>query len=825
MTRKDNEFFLGKLFNLEESAMREDLVHYDPDDLTTHGVITGMTGSGKTGLGVIMLEEAALLGIPAIVIDPKGDLPNLLLHFPEMQTEDFQPWMDKDAARREGISVEEAAQKTAALWKHGLAAYGIGKPELEALKDSVDYAVYTPGSSAGLPVSILASFSAPAIPWDENREILRERISSTVTAILGLVGMRNIDPIQAKEHILLSNIFEEAWKRGRDLDMATLITHVKSPPFDKLGVFSLEQFYPEKDRFSLAMLLNNFLAAPAFHTWLEGEPLDIGRLLYSPSGKPRHNVFYLAHLNDQERMFFITLLYTAIESWMRTQKGSSGLRAIVYFDEIAGYLPPTMNPPSKNIILRMLKQARAFGVGLVVATQNPVDLDYKALSNAGTWMIGRLQTEQDKARLLDGLEGAAPGMNRRAYDRIISLLGKRVFLLHNVHETEAQVFHTRWAMNYLAGPLTRAQIPAVNALVNASSVPVMAKPAHKAPAEPEVEVTTTLGRDVAPVITGSVPVYYFPVNRGISDALNEARDRLPRDAGHPNYLYRPALVGQARVAYLARRHNITHEAVYTVRIDEMRRRGLVRWENFLTEPVDLDGLTESPLPDASYDDMDDLVIQDGRHVRELEQDFVDWIYRTQNMIVRINDVLDVVAGPEVSREEFQQMCEAALREKRAVELETIKRKHAQKRDGLETRLTREQNRLDKYKQDLGHRRMEEVGKGIENVLGLLSNRRRTVSTSLTKRRMTSNARANVEKSETEIKRLENDLKNLEAEQQIELDQFNQTLAGALDRVIEEPVSPFKKNIFVEKFGLLWLPYYAFENNGTWVTVPAYHWGE
>ena len=394
------------------------------------------------------------------MVDPKGDLTNLLLHFPDLLPEDFQPWVDQTAARREGVSMEVAAEKAAALWQKGLASYGISKPELQALSDAVEYAVYTPGSDAGLPVSILASLSAPPIPWEGNKEILRDKIASTVTALLGLIGLKDIDPVRSKEHILLSNIFEEAWRQGRDLEMGTLITHVQSPPFEKLGVLSLAQFYPEKERFELAMLLNNFLAAPAFQTWLEGQPLDVGQILFTPQGKPRHSVFYLAHLSDQERMFFITLLYTAVETWMRTQKGSGSLRAMVYFDEVAGYLPPVANPPSKSIILRMLKQARAFGVGLVLATQNPVDLDYKALSNMGTWLVGKLQTEQDKARLLDGLEGAAPGLDRKAFDRMISLLDKRVFLLHNVHDDAPQVFHTRWAMNYLPGPLTRAEIPA-----------------------------------------------------------------------------------------------------------------------------------------------------------------------------------------------------------------------------------------------------------------------------------------------------------------------------------------------------------------------------
>ena len=291
------KFFLGKRYDLQASKMGDDRISYDPDDLTTHAVITGMTGSGKTGLGVIMLEEAALRGIPAIVVDPKGDLTNLLLHFPDLLPSDFQPWVDQDAARREGVTVEAAAEKAASLWKNGLESYGLGKPDLEALRDSASFAVFTPGSDAGLPVSILASLSAPPIPWEGNKEILREKISSTVTALLGLVGLKDIDPVRSREHILLSNIFEHAWQEGKDLDMAMLITHVQSPPFEKLGVFSLDQFYPEKDRFELAMLLNNFLAAPAFQTWLEGQPLDIGKLLYTAEGKPRHSVFYLAHLD------------------------------------------------------------------------------------------------------------------------------------------------------------------------------------------------------------------------------------------------------------------------------------------------------------------------------------------------------------------------------------------------------------------------------------------------------------------------------------------------------------------------------------------------
>ncbi len=824
MSGKADKFFLGKKYDLQKSEMGEAPIFYDPDDLTTHAVITGMTGSGKTGLAVVMLEEAALQGIPAILVDPKGDLTNLLLHFPDLLPADFQPWLDQDAARRDGVTVEAAAEKAASLWKNGLESYGLGKPELEALRDSAEFAVYTPGSDAGLPVSILASFSAPPIPWEGNKEILREKISSTVTALLGLVGLKEIDPVRAREHILLANIFEETWKAGKDLDMATLITYVQSPPFEKLGVFPLEQFYPEKDRFELAMLLNNFLAAPAFQTWLEGQPLDIGQLLYAADGKPRHSIFYLAHLSDEERMFFITLLYTSVEAWMRTQKGSSGLRALVYFDEIAGYLPPVANPPSKNIILRMLKQARAFGVGLMVATQNPVDLDYKALSNAGTWVIGKLQTDQDKNRLLDGLEGAAPGMDRKAFDKMISLLDKRVFLLHNVHEDAPEVFHTRWAMNYLPGPLTRAQLPALNALAGAGETGGKEQAAQPS-AGAKVEKRASLGQDVPPAIPGSLPEYYFPVGRGPMEALKAAGRSTGGEMPNPKTLYRAALVAQARVAYLERKYNLSDEVVYTARIDELKRKGLVRWENFITAPMDPDDFSGQASPGAYYETPDKLALDDSTFIKGLESDFADWIYRTQALSVRQNVALGVVAGPGVSEEEFRQLCAEAVEEKKAEAIDAVKDKYEAKLDKLEAKLKKETLEFEEDKQELDHRRLEEVGKGIENALGLFSGRRKSISTSLTKRRMTSKAKSDLDASELDVKNAEAEMAAMEKEMAEELQEVEARWKDVLDEATELRVSPYKKNIFVEVFGVVWLPYYAFETGEGWETVPAFEWEE
>ena len=400
MIETHGKFYLGR------KPSGEPLL-YNPDDLTTHGVVVGMTGSGKTGLCIGLLEEAALQNIPAIMIDPKGDITNALLHFPDSAAGGFPAVGQPRSGPARRSQPGRCRQTGSRRWREGLEEWDIGPERILALKNAAHFAIYTPGSDAGIPVSILASLKAPPIPWEGNHEILREKISGTVTALLGLVGVNDVDPVRSREHILLANIFEKAWSAGKDLDLGELILQTQNPPFDKLGVMDLNTFFPEKDRFSLAMLLNNILAAPAFQTWIEGQALDVESLLWGEDDRPRHSVFYLAHLTDAERMFFITLLYSAIETWMRTQPGATSLRALIYFDEIFGYAPPVSNPPTKALLLRMLKQARAYGVGQVLVTQNPVDLDYKGLSNAGTWFIGKLQTDNDKQRLLDGLQGAA----------------------------------------------------------------------------------------------------------------------------------------------------------------------------------------------------------------------------------------------------------------------------------------------------------------------------------------------------------------------------------------------------------------------------------
>src|SRR5262245_16375781 len=450
-------FYLGRGYDPAKDQLAADPLMYDSRDLTTHAVCVGMTGSGKTGLCISLIEEAALDGIPSLVIDPKGDIANLMLTFPGLSAAEFQPWIDPAEAERKGTTVDALAAKTAEAWKNGLAEWGEDGERIPRFRGAVDFAIFTPGSNAGLPLSILRSFAPP--PAGSDAGATRERISAAVSGLLGLVGIA-ADPLKSREHILLSAIVDSAWSKGNALDLAGLIGAIQKPPFDKVGVFDVETFYPAKDRLELAMAVNNLLASPGFGVWLEGEALDVQRLLFTPDGKPRVSIISIAHLNDAERMFVVTLIANELVAWMRRQPGTSALRALFYMDEIFGYFPPTAMPPSKLPMLTLMKQARAFGLGGVFAPQNPVDLDYKGLSNAGTWFIGRLQTERDRDRVIDGLLSAQAGasFDRGELAKLMAGIAPRVFLLRNVNDDAPTLFRTRWALSWLRGPLTLPEI-------------------------------------------------------------------------------------------------------------------------------------------------------------------------------------------------------------------------------------------------------------------------------------------------------------------------------------------------------------------------------
>jgi len=825
MELNSSEFYLGQAYDLATKAVIPDkLIFYDPSDLTTHAVITGMTGSGKTGMGIILLEEAALQGIPAILIDPKGDLTNHLLHFPNLLPSDFAPWVDEDIARREGKTPEQTAAEAADSWQKGLERSGIDQARMQKLATNVDYAIYTPGSDSGFSVSILSSLKVPSIPWAENKETLRENISSTATALLELVGYKNIDPVRSREHILLSNIFENAWSQGHDLDLESLIMQVQTPPFEKLGVFPLSKFYPEKDRFELAMALNNFIAAPSFEDWLQGQPLDIGAFLYSPDGKPRHSVFYLAHLADQERMFFITLLYSAVETWMRTQSGTSSLRALVYFDEIVGYLPPVANPPSKPIILRLLKQARAFGVGLVLATQNPIDLDYKALSNAGTWIIGKLQTDQDKQRLLDGLATATGSFDRGYFDTTISALGKRVFLLHNVHAKTPEIFTTRWAMNYLPGPIMRTKISELNRLVGADVLQISSAAAGSAPISvEEVRGGTSQnlpGSPTEPFLSSNVSVVYLPVTVSLSEALKLVAERGIPSSAEPRYHYEPVLVGQAKVYFANRTYGVDLEKKISINLPGIEGRGLVRWIDYQHDPIDMLATESRPLPNATFGDLR-YPFDDEKDIASLSKDFLEWIYRDNSLTLYTNDKLKLTSKPGESREEFEARCTQASQGGQSDAVKKIEEKYEKLRNSIEAKKIKEEIELEKDKKILNQRRMEEAGTGLSTVISLFSGRKKSVNSSLTKRRLTSTAKSNLEESELMIEEYNKQLAELDAKMKEELDAYQESAQETVGTIREVTINPLKKDIVEEFFGLGWLPYYAFKDGARWVLIPGY----
>jgi hypothetical protein len=757
-----------------------------------------MTGSGKTGLCLGLLEEAALNNIPALMIDPKGDITNALLHFPELRPSDFQPWLNANEARREGKTIEQAAAETADRWRSGLAEWDITPERIQALQDSAHFAIYTPGSDAGLPLSILASLQAPVIPWDEHREILREKIASTVTGLLGLVGLKDIDPVRSREHILLANIFEQAWSTGQDLDLAQLILQTQSPPFAKLGVFEVNTFFPEKDRFELAMMLNNILAAPTFQAWIEGEPLDVGKLLWHADGRPRHTIFYIAHLADSERMFFVTLLYTAVETWMRAQQGSISLRALVYFDEIFGYLPPVANPPSKTVMLRLLKQARAFGVGLILATQNPADVDYKALSNAGTWFIGKLATEQDKNRLLDGLTSAGDTLDRGQYDDLISRLDKRVFLLRNVHSSQPQLFHTRWAMNYLAGPVTRTQIAALNALSGSRGAEVQRSRGDEVTIVPRPTPHTPR----SPAVPRGVDEYFLPLNRPLPD--NTPTDGAPSDGAY-EVVYQPVLLAQAEVRFTNRKYDLDMVRQQAALVLEVEERGRVQWADYGIKPLDVGVLVQEGVVDGRYAPLPPA-LENGQLIRSLKTDFEDWVYRTAEVLVKANEKLKVYAAPDEPEIDFRQRCLDAARPQAETDVQKLEAQFDKRAATIEQKLTKEQRELEQDKAELTLRQREESVTHAETIFSLFTRRRRSLSTSMNKRRMTQRAQADVAESEDTIEALRTEMARLEAEEETALHELRQKWLGIIDEVTEVVVKPYKKDVVTAVFGIAWLPY-------------------
>ncbi len=798
-------FYLGRPYDLAQRKPGEGLLLYDAKDLVTHAVCVGMTGSGKTGLCIGLLEEAALDGIPSIAIDPKGDLTNLMLTFPQLRAEDFRPWINEDDARTKGMSADEFAKAQADLWRKGLADWGQDGARIQRLRDCADCAIYTPASTAGFPVSILNSFAAPPAAIIEDSELLRERINTMATSLLTLLGLE-ADPVRSREHILISSILNSAWQAGRDLSLAELIEQIQNPPMKRIGVLELEAFYPTAQRFELAMRLNNLLAAPGFATWLEGAPLDIDSFLYTPQGKPRISIHYVAHLSDAERMFYVALLLNQVLSWMRSQSGTTSLRAILYMDEVFGYFPPVANPPSKGPLLSLLKQARAFGLGVVLATQNPVDLDYKGLSNAGTWFLGRLQTERDKLRVLDGLEGAVVGaggqFNRRQTDQILSALGKRIFLLHNVHEASPEVFETRWAMSYLRGPLTRDQIKMLMAGRKAAEAKPIPAVAEVAPAR-EVEAAAAPARAQVPappqgrpVLPPTVPQYFAPVTS-------------PKAARGTVY-YEPAIFAAADVQFTnaTLRVDATRSLAFVVPVREGPLP--VDWDAASPTELTASDLSREPVAGASYGDLPAAASRPQSY-DTWRREFAKWLQRSQRLELFRSPRLGVVSEPGEAERDFRIRLQVASREKRDELADRLRKKYEPKMATLQERIRRAEQAVQREKEQAEQRKMQTavsfgatlVGaflgrKSITGTLGRATTAARDVGRTMKEGK-------DIDRAQDTVEALREQLKGIEAEFKAEVEALEGTIDPMTERLDKIALVPKVASASVQLLTLVWIP--------------------
>ncbi len=829
-------FYIGRRYDpATDTVLADEAVYYDSRDLTTHGLVLGMTGSGKTGLCITLLEEAILDGIPALIVDPKGDITNLLLNFPDLEQASFEPWIDEDEARRKGNDIPTHAAGKAELWKKGLADWGITPERMTKLKNAADYTIYTPGSTSGVPVSILASLRAPRGGFEGSEEALREQISGMVTAILSLAGI-SAEPVKDPEHVLLANIIEHAWRAGQDLSLADIIMQVQEPPFDKLGVLPLDRYIPEKDRFSLAMALNNVVASPSFSAWLEGVPMDVQSLLYTPEGKPRVAIFYTAHLNDTERMFVMTLVLETLLTWMRNQSGTSSLRALLYIDEIFGYFPPVQNPPSKQPLMRLLKQARAFGLGVLMATQNPVDLDYKGLSNIGTWFIGRLQSEGDADRILAGLkEAAASGdMDLPAVKQLIASIKSRVFMLRNVHDKGAiTLLHSRWAMNYLAGPLTRQQIEGLMASRRAA----LAAPAAPAPAAASAAATPAAQAPAAaaddlprgfqrskPAASG-IDEYFLPVNVRPAAAIRAWEEHYRGRADNPEaelLAYEPVLLAQVSVRYDDRKSGIRVNRDFAFHIRDLDASGFIEWDEYRAAPVDRRDFDSTARGGAIFGEIP-TPLTDSKRLKALEGDLVDVLYRDYPLEIQHHPDFGVYAHPEDEASVFEANLRQAAREARDAEVDKATQKMDKEESRLEERLKARQRALDKDRAEAAGGTASQLGNVAEGVLGLLSGKR--TSTAISKLGRAANQRtklqAGVAKSEAEVAEIQAQIESLKDSFEKELAAIQDRWDAAVEKVAPYQITPFKKDIQVVVFGLGWVPVWVFRADDRFEFAPAF----
>ncbi len=777
---KLNLFYLGKEVDAKSGEVLDEPLLVKNKNFTTHAAIIGMTGSGKTGLGIGIIEEAVLDKIPCIIIDPKGDMGDLLLAFPDFKPEDFEPWVDENVANQKGLSKEEFAKKEAETWQKGIGYFGQDSDRVRRFKEGADFTIFTPGSSSGVSISILDSFKAPSEEVMSDSDTYSYLLNSTTSSILALIGEQN--SINSKEAILISNIFNFAWKKGVDLTLEDLIGFITSPPFSKIGVMELKDFYPQNERMKLAFALNNIIASPTFSSWLKGVELDINKLLYK-DGKPRVSILNIAHLNDNERMFFVTLFLNKYISWMRMQSGSSSLRTLLYMDEIFGYFPATSNPPSKAPMLLLLKQARAFGVGIVLSTQNPVDLDYKGLSNIGSWFIGRLQTKQDIDRVINGLIKSGSVLSKSDIEELLANLQKRTFLFKSAHRDDIDLFTTRWVLSYLKGPLNKDEI---KFLMKDKKEELSKKPKEIKPKKDAPKISTK------PTVSDEIDEYFY-----ISDASN------------PSPTLTPYLLANAVINYHDSRRNIDEEYgyYYKYELDEDLRD--INWDDFIDNDDDFD-LYEFDYPkDANFKELPKF-FKELKNLKSLQKEFVNYLYQENKLTLYKAPKLKMESKVDESLEDFKIRVNDVLREKRDEAEEKLRAKYYKKQEVLERRLERALAKLEKEKEDVKEQTTSTLLSFGMTILDAFIGTKRAKRSTISKAGSTLRGagkiygeKGDVTRAEEAVEAVKEDIEELQRELEDEILELDNKFDIDSVEIQEFFIKPKKRDITDIEMALLW----------------------
>jgi len=662
-------FYLGKDIDKQRMEVTEALTLLKNKNFTTHAAIIGMTGSGKTGLGIGLIEEAAMDNIPSIVIDPKGDMGNLCLTDPAFSSDSFEPWVKDEASVKETDPVVYA-QKISAMWKEGIESWG---QDVERVRKfhHVKKTIYTPGSSTGVAINILSSLDVPPAEVMQDSDTFSSYLKSTATSLLSLVGIE-ADPLESKEYVLLAQIITQSWIGAENLSIEGIIGKIINPSFKKIGVLPLDNFYPQGARFALAAKFNALLASPSFSLWLNGDSLDIQKLLYDDQGKAKIAIFSISHLNDTERMFFVTLLLNKYIAWMRRQSGTSALKTLLYMDEIFGFFPPTKNPPSKEPMLLLLKQARAFGVGVVLSTQNPVDLDYKGLSNIGTWFIGRLQTTQDIERIIDGLGGkVGSSFDKNEIKNLLANLKERIFFIKSAHLDDVRLFTTRWVMSYLKGPLSKEEI---------TSLMQEQKEEQNVPTQTVAAIMKSQSAlESYQNIDASIPQYYEPDTRSIN-------------------IFFPTLTAKVKVHFYQQSKGIDLQREFELYIPLDAKQQIISWENARHEDLAFDRFPHIAPNNAKFHALPEVVLGD-KDLKKAMGELKETLYRKENLELLRCSSAKMESNVDESRSDFMVRLQDSLNEKKESEIDKLQSYYGQKEKTLLARLARAQEQVEKESTD------------------------------------------------------------------------------------------------------------------------------